>query len=229
MRTPLLLLALVALLPAPARACWDGVSASVGRVSFQLALSPEESAEWAPDEAQKLATWGRRLDALLPDGGSLTVQMYESSQAAEVELCGLPPDGRCESITWPSGRVKLRDLFNEVAMRVGAPPEGAARARSLSANTRTVEVLAALDRRSAERVADRINAGELELHGFYVAGGFPARNPSAHVVRATDHTGRPTYQVLVGAFLTRAEAERARAELRDAIGLDGRVRLLAAR
>jgi cell division septation protein DedD len=63
-------------------------------------------------------------------------------------------------------------------------------------------------------------------HGFITVGGFPAYNPTAHVVLGKDAAGSPAHRVFVGAFLSRGDADRVEASVRKALGIKGFVRPL---
>lgn len=55
----------VMLAPAPAFACWDGYSATLGRVTVQS----RSTDVWSPALAHDVANWLARIDALLPSSG----------------------------------------------------------------------------------------------------------------------------------------------------------------
>ena len=144
-------------------------------------------------------------------------------------LCATGKDGACgptlADIEWKDGG--LSDLFAKVAAATGAPPTAVKRARAQSAVPLTFQVLAARSEARAEAFARRINdAGLGGVDGFYEAGSFPAINPTAHVVPGVDARGRKIFRVLVGAFLSRAEAVAGGAALKKKTAIDGFARAL---
>jgi hypothetical protein len=201
-----------------AHACWDGHRAAVRRVT----LSIPGDRRWTPEEARAAAVWGARIDALLPPGTVL------DAFGGYAELC-TDQHGGCGAtmaeIRWDG--VRLADLFAKVASATGASKAIVRRARMLGAQPLTVQVLAARSEANAKAFASRINAaGAAGIDGYFEAGGFPATNPSAHVLAAVDAKGNAVYRVVVGAFLTKADADAARAELYRSAGVDGFARAL---
>lgn len=184
MRRALLVLAIL-LAPSSALACWDGTYAVVGDVELM-----DFDIGWSPERAREVATWLGRLDALLPDGAVLRLEFGH----ATLEL----PDGRTLEPAW-SGR-SFPELFRAVAAAVSAPAATAGAARSLATPVFTVQTGAFTTRDAAERFAASLaDRGE---HGFFETGGFPADNPTAHVIEAAG-----AYRVVVGAFVDRTAAQ----------------------
>ena len=181
-------LSLAACLPSRARACWDGFYAQVGDVSQMGG-----DTRWDLDAVRERARWLGRIDALLPDGASVT---------SEWGYVTVSVDGHDTDFEWQNGQYLT--LFREVARVVGATPADVRRA--LRTETALYVVQAAAFREAddaatyAAHVSDRAEAS----HGFYEAGGFPADNPEAHVV--TVQAPGKTHRVYVGAFVDRAEA-----------------------
>lgn len=184
--------------PAPALACWDGTHAVVGRVELSSG-----SLEWSVHEVVTIATWLGRIDAVLPDDASVRIE----HDVAIVER----DDGTSFEVSWPGG--SLETLFTRIAHETGA---GRARVRAARRHVTpvfTVQVASMPGREAAERLTTMIE-GE---HGFLEVGGFPADNPTAHVVEEGG-----AHVVLVGAFLDRSEA----AAVASAIGPRAFVRQL---
>lgn len=200
----------------PVLACWDGWSATVGRVDI---LQAGDEA-WNPQTAREVALWGGRIDAMLPAGGALMSEhgKFELSDASGVTTAG----------SWDG--VHLESLFKLAAKILGRRAQAQDSARDGTALT--VQVFAARSERSAAaftaQLATKAEAAQLsEPAGvFYTAGGYPANHAVAHVVLERDDGGAPIYRVLVGAFLDRSKADAARRSLRDTVGAAGFVRTL---
>ena len=208
-----LVLGLIAMLwtAGPARACWDGEALTVGDVTYTGG-----HVGWDPDRARELATWLTRIDALL--GPEAQLEVYWDGAVLQ--------DPRRGVVEWERDGRSLAALFREVALHSGASPEEVRRARTLAASPVTVQVAAVSDRARAEQLAERITGSGAGEHGYYETGGFPADNPTAHVVTGADARGRTVHRVVVGAFVDRAHAEQVRDRLAEQLGLRGRVRLL---
>lgn len=211
---PLVTTTLTALAPERAHACWDGIAVSSDRV----VLGIDTRASWSPEGARHWAKWLGRLDALVPAGKQLVVMQ------GAVEICD---DGHenCEeaAMTWDDGSAFT--LFQIAVALFDADGRQVAHARRAGHTALTVQVAATHDAAAATALATRINDAELELAGFYDVGGFPSTNDVAHVVeRVTDDGVR--YEVVVGAFLDRAQAHDALAALDEGFGLHGFVRTL---
>ncbi len=189
MRNALTLVLLASLLLAPtrARACWDGFAASLGHVSV-LVASDETS--WHPADVAETALWLGRVNALLPDNGSLELEHGYGSLD-----CGQGPT----DFAWRGG---FPQLFQQVAQQCHATSRDRARAMSTVTPVYTVQLAATRDEANADRIAEAVNARELAVSGFIDVGGFPAMNPVAHVV-----SEGAMHRVWVGAFLERTEAE----------------------
>ncbi len=189
MRATIVFLSL--LVPSPAVACWDGTYAALGDVEL---MDGEEG--WSADRAVELATWLGRIDALLPDGAVVMVEHgYVSVQL---------PDGTTLEPGWDGG--SLAGLFEVVAATLGAPPERVRAARALTTPVFTVQAGAFNTRGAAERLAATLS--DVGEHGFFETGGFPADNPTAHVIEDGG-----AYHVVVGAFVERAAAQALAATL----------------
>lgn len=202
------------LVPTHASACFDGISASSDRVTIAVAGDDV----WSPEVARHWARWVGRISALVPEGK--TLQVIHGT----VEICEAGTDDcRIADVTWDDGR--LFTLFELTADLFAAPRTTIAAARHADGHPLTVQVAASGDRWAAERLAQRINAAELELSGFLDVGGFPSTNAYAHVV-ASPISDVPTYHVVVGAFLERGDAEAALGLLDSELGVHGYVRAL---
>jgi hypothetical protein len=200
-----------------AHACWDGYFATVHRVAVAV-----PGGAWSPEAVRAAALWGIRIDALLPAG--TLVESYHGL----ADLCVAGKDGACgltlAELTWEDG--KLSDLFAKVAVATGATPARVKRARALGATPLSFQVFATRSEARAEAFAGRINDADAGVNGFYSAGGFPGRQPTAHVVSGIDARGRTVFRVVMGAFLSRAEAVAGGAELTKETGIAGFVRPL---
>lgn len=195
MRTLLTCTLALSLLVAPssAQACWDGVYASVGHVTLQQGPG---AVTWNAAQLENYALWLGRVNALLPPDGELTLE-YDYAELN----CGF---GNVE-VTWNGA---FSRLFREVATACRASPAERRRAMATETTLYTIQVAATHDAANATRVADEINARELDAHGFVEIGGFPANNPAAHVISDGE-----THRVWVGAFLDRTEAGAVAREL----------------
>lgn len=194
MRTPLAwTLALSLLLtPCSAYACWDGIYASMGNITIQQG----ENFAWNATDLENYALWLGRVNALLPPNGQLAAEF----DVAQLD-CG---EGEVE-ISWNGSFPRL---FNQVAAHCHATRAERAHAMATVTAVYTVQAGAVQNEAGATRLADDINARELDAHGFIQIGGFPANNPTAHVT--SDGT---VHRVWVGAFVNRTEAEAVAAEL----------------
>lgn len=204
--------------PSVARACWDGYAASVGRVFIGVA----DDRPWDPGSARAVARWGARIDALLPANTLLNAQFNT------VTFCQEAKDGCGETLgeaQLPSLE-SLPTLFSSVAKLTRASPAAVRRARAIDAQPFTLQVFAARAERRAKAIAARIDESGAGRHGFYEAGGFPAFNSTAHVVRGEDAAGRPLFRVVVGAFLDRKEAASLGDSIKTQLGIQGFVRPL---
>lgn len=218
-RTASALLAFVAglvpaVLPQTADACWDGMAISTPKVMLGI----ESTASWSPEQARHWAKWISRIDALVPAGKSLTVMH------GFVEICD-EAGGECEAVdaTWEDGTAFT--LFQLTAKLFDTPRATITAARHTMRSPLTVQVAATHDVEAAEKLAARINERELDLAGFMDVGGFPSFNATAHVVEST--SGETfSYQVVVGAFLDRSEAQDALRMLETELDLHGFVRPL---
>lgn len=177
-----------------AEACWDGYLANVGE---RVTLAGYDET-WSVERAREVATWGARIDGLLPDGAKLEAWLgFVTLDAATV-------DDADASFRWDGASYAA--LFDQVAARLHSPWVVAHSARARTATVYTVQVGANADEAIAEAFAARTQDMHLGEHGFYEAGGFPNDNPTVHVVAATSPAGRPVYRVVVGAFLSASEA-----------------------
>lgn len=211
------LLACLALtLARPALACWDGWSATVGRVDILQA--GDET--WSPATARDVALWGGRIDAMLPAGARL---MSEHGSFALSDASGTTQSGQWDGL-------HLEALFKLAAKILGR--RAAAQGSAQDGTALTVQLFAARSQGSADAFAARLQAkaGATQLSEpasvFYTAGGYPSNHAVAHVVVERDGGGAPIYRVLMGAFLDRSNADAARRLLRDVAGAPGFVRAL---
>ncbi|HZU84898.1 MAG TPA: SPOR domain-containing protein [Polyangiaceae bacterium] len=210
--------------PGTAQACWDGYAASSARVT----VDDPSSSEWSPELVRRVATWLARVEALLPPGDMVRADMVT------VDVCHAPdPDGVCST---PVGSASfapgsLGTLFTAVAGIERASWGDRRDALARRATVRTVQVFAAYDRATADRIAGSINTGASTGSfalgpGFIDVGGFPSANPVAHVVEARTDEDQPLYRVFVGAYVDDAAAREALAGVTAATGMKGFVRVL---
>ena len=194
MRTPVAwtLSLWILLTPFSAYACWDGVYASMGNITLQQG----QNVSWNVADLETYALWLGRVNALLPANGELTLE-YD---VAHLDCA----EGDVE-IAWSGS---FSHLFRLVAAHSHATRAERARAMATVTALYTVQAGAVQNEAGANRLADDINARALDAHGFIQIGGFPANNPTAHVI--SDGT---VHRVWVGAFLDRTEAESVAAEL----------------
>jgi hypothetical protein len=205
------LLALLLLTPAPALACFDGYTASVGRVSVTVSGGPE----WSRAFARDVASWLTRVDALLSAGDGATALFGDVT----VTHAGIDRDAR-----WRDD--ELPHLFDAVARLTRPSPAVRRAAVSHVVVPRTMQTFASHDPAAAVRFARSINDRQLGEEGFLSVGGFPALHDTAHVVDAVDAAGRPLFRVFVGAFLDGTSAQRAALSLAHDAGVHGFVRAL---
>lgn len=215
MNTRLLAASLAALvvinLPSTAHACSGGFEIATKRITLAL----EGEATWSPEDVRRWAKWAGRLDALVPDGKTL------SAHLGEVEICD-DASGACTlaTQTWDNGDPLA--IFELAADTLGASRKQIAHARRSVATPLTVQVATSHDLAAATKLAARVSDADLELSGFFDAGGFDG---DAHVVESIG-ADTTTYQVVVGAFLDREAADAAVAELDAELGIRGFVRTL---
>lgn len=210
------------LLPTPATACWDGVAAVSERVEF---LFSDEDADWSELDAQNYANWLMRIDALLPAGTKAGYQFGMTFTKGPDDLCQL-------SFEQHDAAYDIEDVFDVVAEACNVSEAEVAAAAKLEADVFTVQLYSVADLAKADSIASNINyvrTCESSWHGFYEAGGFPSINACAHVLSTTLDDGRTVHRVIVGNFLTRAEANLVRAELNTQLGRDGLVRRMETR
>lgn len=186
------------LFSSPAFACWDGYAASYGRVTV---MGPD--IVWDAKKADLLARWLPRIDALVPAGETLEVYFTEAA------LSG----GR--TVEFPAERYDV--LFARLAGLVGSSASDRRAAMNAAREAVTIQIAATRDRASADALAaslsDMDDENAVQAHGFYEAGGFPAFNPAVHVITRHEADGSEVYQVVVGAFVDRAHAAEAQADL----------------
>jgi hypothetical protein len=195
-----------------AAACWDGYAATVGHVQIQHGMG---SAAWSPEDARHAARWGARINALLPAGASLDVWTGETTCTSASGACG-------SVSTIAVGAADLPQLFRAVARAFAVGPRRIRAARALDPRLFTVQLFSG-SARGAGALKKRIVDAGSGAHGFFEQGGFPAFNEQAHVLHAAG-SAEP-YRVVTGIFLSRKEAEAARAALRGG-GFSGFVREL---
>lgn len=210
-----LTVACLALTPASARACWDGLLAESADVRLQLMGGA--AGTWDPARMQSFATWLTRIDAIAPD--FLEVLASEHDVTIFCDTCK-----NAENLKWNGD---LATLFDRVAKAVGADRKTRLHALEQDTTAYTVQIAAFATQAEADALALKLNgqADSLETHGFVQIGGFPAMNDTTHVVAVSHETG-PVYRVIVGAFLSRADAEAAQAHVHEETSLRGFVRPL---
>ena len=210
-----LTVACLALTPTPARACWDGLLAESADVRLQLMGGA--AGTWDPARVQSFATWLTRIDALAPD--FLEVIATERDLTLFCDTCT-----NAENLRWDGD---LATLFERVASTLDIDRKTKRNALAKDTTAYTVQIAAFADQAEADALARRLNgqADSLEVHGFVQIGGFPAMNDTTHVVAVAHETG-PVYRVLVGAFLSRADAEAAQTLVHAETSLRGFVRPL---
>lgn len=193
----------------PAGACWDGDAASVGGVSMIYG----SHADWEPAVVIERARWLGRIDRALPPDTDLIVDNISA-------VCTGDPCGGFES---HHGENALAAVLRDVRR---AFPRVKPRPATTTAPL-TIQIFAG-DAPAARAIADRVAAADdhSAWHGFYEAGGFPADNSPAHVLRAHSAHFGAVHRVVVGAFLTRAGADAVLRSL-AAAGFHGFVRPLA--
>lgn len=193
----------------PAGACWDGDAASVGSVSMIYG----SHARWDPAVVIERARWLDRIDRALPPGSAVLIDSITASCT----------DGPCDDFFTRHGESELPAVLRDVRR---AFPHVKPRP-STTVSPLTIQIFAG-DAPAARAVADRIAASEAHgaWHGFYEAGGFPNDNSPAHMLRADTARFGAVHRVVVGAFLTRADADTALRSL-SAAGFHGFVRPLA--
>lgn len=197
---PLLLgLVLVCLAPRRASACWDGFLAATPHLTVM-----GSDTQWSLSRAEHLAEWLPRIEALLAARGVTVEASFGQAYFDD------------ETVSYEER--EMDRLFDALADALGASDAERRRAMSARGDAHTVQLAATRDLDAARALAARINEQEEDSHGFYEAGGFPARNDVAHVVEVTGAAGQPVYRVLVGTFLDRAEASRVAALLRPITG-----------
>ena len=201
------------LIAGSACACWDGFSATVGRVTFS-APGNDSDGVLRFGTAKAVARWGARLDALLPAGTTLEVGF------GQVSLCNA--NDECESFElkdWsgaasdsePKLNARLKRVFRQTVAELNLSSVANAALRTRG-RLFSVQVGSFRARRFAQKMADRINQqhanGSLpwEHHTFYSAGGFPALHDVAYLARVNVAGRGVFYRVIVGAFTTSREA-----------------------
>jgi hypothetical protein len=203
--------------PAPAHACWDGHLGTAPRASLCVMTGPTR---WKAVVARELADWLVRVEALVPPG------YHASACEGGVSICEQQSPYRC------LGHAQMeRDtywgFFRAVQEVVEARPAAVHAALQKKATPLTVQVAVGYDEAGARALARRLSRLRPADQGFYEAGAFPGGNDKdvVHVLADRDDEGAPIYRVVVGAYLTRAEARATVARLRE-IGLRGFVRPL---
>jgi hypothetical protein len=209
----LTLVTALAVLPRSADACWDGISVSSSKVQLGI----ESTAAWTPEQARYWATWIARIDALVPEGKSLSVMH------GFVQICD-DAGGECEGVEASWDDSQPFTLFELTADLFEAKRATIHAARRTERAPLTVQIAASHDLIAAEKLAMRINESELPLAGFLDVGGFPSSNAVAHVVEPVYYDG--VYQVVVGAFLERSDADGALQVLASELDMHGFVRTL---
>jgi sporulation related protein len=204
---------LAALAPNLALACWDGIAVTTDKVI--IAIEGEEP--WSPEQARHWATWIARIDALVPEGKTLSITH------GFVEVC--EQGSACEQLdaTWNDASPFW--MFEHTADLFDVSRKDIAAARRTAATPLTVQIAASNNLRAAEELAASINEAGLELSGFIDVGGFPSSNAYAHVV-ASNSLDAVAYHVVVGAFLEHGEAEAAMRVVEGELGMHGFVRPL---
>jgi hypothetical protein len=204
-------LAMVLLCASPARACWDG-----GEISTDRAwLVCTDCGGWSLEDAQLLATWAVRLEALIPARYRVSLEPY-----GELSVCHRHGARSC--ILREYAPVRFEEIFDRVARSVRAGPRARARAarRQASLAVVTIGSFASLERaeRRAEWANDLLRAGGWpHPRGDYAADGGPSLGTAAHVA---SHGAR--HRVVAGVFLALDDA-RALARALSRAGIDAAV------
>ncbi|MFV8753757.1 SPOR domain-containing protein [Nannocystaceae bacterium ST9] len=200
------------LVPNTADACWDGIYAASEKTELRIL----EGDAWAANaDLESAADWLTRIDALLPGDARLSVDMGYVDLTSESGTCSLidPPEiGDFEQ------------LFDLVAASCQRSKAEIASAREQSASLYTVQLLSTREREAAEALIEELETEGCSWHGFYEQGGFPSFNPCASIETATLADGREVHRVLVGNYLSRADAELDRRSIRADLGHEGMVR-----
>jgi hypothetical protein len=202
--------------PAPALACWDGFSATVGHARYAQAMA---AGEWSVEGARDATRWAARFDALLPTGVELDVQNanFSCTGAKACDALSAPPDAG------PAA------LFDAIADAFGVPRAARTAAFARTQPIYTVQLFAG-SRRAALALRDRVNqraaTGTLDTGPdgeLFEAGGFPALNPKAHAV--ADATDPKLVRVVVEEYPS-IDAARAGARALRSQGFEGVVKEL---
>ena len=143
------------------------------------------------DDARLAGLWLRRLQSILPEGTNVVVT------PEGITIC--PRTGDCLEATL--GHNSWSGVFRSVAAALRIPEQRIHRALAMRGEAYTLEVGLTTDRKLADELATLADL-EMGEAGFYADG------PRAHVLK-----GRSGYRVIAGAFLTPAQADRARARL----------------
>jgi hypothetical protein len=161
--------------PAPALACWDGFSATIGHARYGQAMA---AGEWSVEGARNATRWAARFDALLPAGVDLDVQNanFTCTGAKGCDGLSAPPDAG------PAA------LFDAIADAFAVPSAARSAAFARTQPIYTVQLFAG-SQEAALALRDRVNrragTGTLDTGPdgeMFEAGGFPALNPKAHAV-----------------------------------------------
>ncbi len=132
---------------------------------------------WSALEAWDELTWAHRIDALLPDGVSLTIRFTVDCTGGDV----------CEKLVMTeSESLSKEQHFDRVASVLGISKAAKARARALQPTLYTVQVFSGTEKGALAMRDSLVNKEEGDTllgASCFEQGGFPAFNPGFHAVR----------------------------------------------
>jgi hypothetical protein len=192
-------LMLVLLCASPARACWEGTEILSDRTHLVCV-----DCSWSTENAQMLATWAVRIEALLPAGYRVSVDAL-----GPLTVCRAGHH-RC-SVVDESPPTRFDEVFDLVARALHASPATRARAERLEASVFAVTIGSFSSSERAWERAEWANApfsGRWPYStGIYWGDGSPSVSTIAHVEPHGVH-----HRVVAGLFL---DLDDARALVRD--------------
>ncbi|NUP09492.1 MAG: hypothetical protein HOW73_25865 [Polyangiaceae bacterium] len=194
--------------PSSAHACWDGYDASIGPLTI---LQAESAGSWSPAQARLVARWGTRIARLLPVDAKLSIEL--GSAWCEGNGCGSVTGFDVDLDRW-------QNTFDEIAKQFAVSKAVRDDALEADPEVYTVQVFAGTLVGARDLKEKVIGLGG-DFFGFYAAGGYPANKDDAHILG----DGTSVHRVVVGAYLSKTEAEAAAKRL-AAAGFKGFVREL---